>query len=316
MNTDAIELEFVTCDCCGGTSTEFYMKPVWDLPVMADEVAAVRCTTCGLIYLNPRPTQRSITSLYEKYYGSTPKETSSLQKGVRANRILRRLWHWYCGQYLGEVLDKARGVVLDVGCGTGDLLEELKKKGCDVHGVELNSESVNICKERGLDVRCENFDTLSFPDQMFDTVILWHVIEHLASPQRALEKIRRVLKPGGRLYVYCPNINSYMARFFGPYWFAWHIPFHFYHFSPGTLRKIAEHSILKVNKASTVTPEFCIKYSLDLLMRHNGGPLSRIILRSGIIRTFFFRISVAPFLRLLDFMLQGKGTYLEMELEK
>jgi 2-polyprenyl-3-methyl-5-hydroxy-6-metoxy-1,4-benzoquinol methylase len=316
MNTNAIELEFVTCDCCGGSTTEFYQKPVWDLPVEAEEVMAVRCTSCGLIYLNPRPTQHAITSLYEKYYGSTPKETSSLQKGLRANRMLRRLWHWYCGQYLGEVLDKAKGVVLDVGCGTGDLLEELKKKGCDVHGVELNSESVNICKKRGLDVRCENFDTLSFPDQMFDTVILWHVIEHLPSPQRALEKIRRVLKPGGTLFLYCPNVDSYMARLFDRYWFAWQIPFHFYHFSPGTLRRIAERSSFKPKALETVTPEFCVKYSLDLLLRKRGDAVSKMILRSRLLRSFFFQVTVAPFLRMLDFAMRGKGEFIELELWK
>lgn len=217
---------------------------------------------------------------------------------------------------MAEVIGKARGVVLEVGCGTGELLEDLAGRGCRVLGVDINPTSVQACREKGLPATQGELDTLSFPPGSFDTVILWHALEHLPSPRGALTKIRQLLRPGGRLFIYCPNADSYLARFFGPYWYQWHLPFHFHHFTPASIRRLAQLGAFAVVRVRTVTPEFPVAHSLDLYGRTAGPPALRFLVRTGFHRTAPFRLTVAPLFRLLDWCMRGQGECLQVELMK
>ncbi|HSB82300.1 MAG TPA: class I SAM-dependent methyltransferase [Candidatus Methylomirabilis sp.] len=251
---------------------------------------------------------------YETQDGGTPRVTR--RRIDQLKRLLRPLWHRYCGQYLAEVLRKAHGAVLEVGCGTGELLEELAMRGCRVHGVDINPTSIQACRRKGLPATLGELDSLAFPPDSFDTVILWHALEHLPSPRGGLERIRHFLRPGGSLFIYCPNAESYLARLFGQYWYQWHLPLHFYHFTPASLRRLAQLTDFTVVRLRTVTPEFFLAYSLDLYGRAGRGSALKTVLRSGLHRTVCFRLAVAPLLRLLDWCRRGQGECLQVELMK
>jgi SAM-dependent methyltransferase len=318
IQTDIVEMVHVPCDMCGGDAVTPYVTPVTYYPGLEIPCAIVTCNSCGFIYTCPRPTQRCMPGLYQTYYaaqdgGSPP---STRRWGKRLRLFFRPLWHRYCGQYLAEVIGKARGAVLEVGCGTGELLEDLARRGCRVLGVDINPTSVQVCRERGLPAMQGELDTLSFPPGSFDTVILWHALEHLPSPRGALEKIRHLLRPGGRLFIYCPNADSYLARFFGPYWYQWHLPFHFHHFTPASVRRLAQLGAFTVVRIRTVTPEFPVAYSLDLYGRTAGPAALRILVRTGFHRTVYFRLTVALLFRLLDWCMRGQGECLQVELMK
>jgi len=78
------------------------------------------------------------------------------------------------------ILDLRPNTVVDVGCGTGALLEALQRKGCQVFGLEYSEAAFQYCRERGLDVRKFNLerDTL-LDDRTFDVAISLEVAEHL-----------------------------------------------------------------------------------------------------------------------------------------
>jgi 2-polyprenyl-3-methyl-5-hydroxy-6-metoxy-1,4-benzoquinol methylase len=285
---------------------------------VSGRIQVVKCDTCGLLYTHPRPDQNSITMLYQKYYDSSgnTRTTSPVQSTLRNNLVLRQLMHFYFGQYLSEVLRKSRGRVLDIGCGTGGLLQELVQKGCEGYGVELNPDSVKTCREKGLNVQCGELNTVNFPDDFFDTIIMWHVMEHLPSPKKAFNTVKRLLKPGGRFFIYSPNAGSYVARLFGVYWCGWHIPFHYYHFSPTTVRHLAESCGFSVVKSRSATPEYYILSSLSIYINHNGAAILKTLQASGFLRTFFFRFVMAPILRIFDVLLTGQGECLRVELRR
>lgn len=94
--------------------------------------------------------------------------------------------------------------VLDAGCGTGLLLQQIAHFG-RVEGVDISDEALDFCRKRGLtNVRKADVTNLPFEDQSFDFITALDVIEHLDDDVQALREWRRVLKPGGRVFIFVP----------------------------------------------------------------------------------------------------------------
>jgi glycosyltransferase involved in cell wall biosynthesis len=122
-------------------------------------------------------------------------------------------------------------------------------------------------KERGLNVECALVEDLNYPENYFATVILFHVIEHLASPKNILQKIFHALKPSGRVFITCPNAESYLSKFFAEYWAGWHVPFHFYHFTPQTISKLIGLTDFEIVKLKARTSDLVLHKSLIAFLR-------------------------------------------------
>jgi 2-polyprenyl-3-methyl-5-hydroxy-6-metoxy-1,4-benzoquinol methylase len=316
-----IELfEYVDCDICNRRETKRYLHMKDYLYSLPGTFSIVKCTSCGLLFTNPRPKSNLIPDLYSKYYGGIDSNASfnnarTIKPLFQGNITLRKLYHWMCGQYLGEVLTKARGRVLDIGCGSGSLLEELMQLGCIGYGIEPNMSAAQACIEKGLNVTCGVLNSIDYPDNFFDTVIMWHVIEHLPSPKSTLKKVHKILKPGGHVFIYCPNADSYMTALFHELWRGWHLPFHFYHFTPDTMSKLVKAIDFKKILMRTVTPDFIFPKSLEVYIENQRKNFQWII-KKGLFRSMFFRLLAGFNFRLLDACFGGKGECLQVELEK
>lgn len=126
--------------------------------------------------------------------------------------IEEKLW-WYRGRrkvcfgLLDRYLPKDQSLkVLDVGCGTGYNVAELARYGTS-QGVDMSAEALEFCRRRGVNnVALHEADELPFPDQEFDLVTAFDVIEHIDDDRAALEEFRRVLKPRGYLLIYTPAL--------------------------------------------------------------------------------------------------------------
>ena len=248
------KIENVKCAVCGHNDNSLVVQ-TRDYRYGRTEIFnMVKCRHCGLIYLNPRPTASSIKQLYEIEY--TP--DGKVQKITRRGRSwlqnrLGLLWYKLGGNY-GPAEIEAKGRLLDIGCGRGDTLESFKGRCADAYGIELNCKLVETCKNKGLNVHCGTVEDSPYPDNYFDVIWMSQVIEHLASPKRTLRKVNNILKPGGRLFIFCPNAASYLSRIFGRYWHGWHIPFHFYAFTEETIKALISESDLIIEKMETSTP--------------------------------------------------------------
>lgn len=100
------------------------------------------------------------------------------------------------------------GTLLDVGCGTGSILQ-LFSKTHEVHGIDVADTAVKICKERGLEhVHISSAEKLPYRDSFFDGVILSDVLEHVADDKRVYEEVLRVTKPKGIVLITVPAFEE------------------------------------------------------------------------------------------------------------
>jgi SAM-dependent methyltransferase len=230
-------MEKVACDLCGSMAFEPFMSGPDRVSWLAGRFSLVRCLDCGLLYQNPRPTAEAIVPFYEgeyhPYISAIEDEPSAIRRWRRRYGMRER-----CKLILDR---KPPGRLLDVGCGTGTFLDTMRSHGWQVQGVELNAEAALYSQERlGLDVFAGSLDESSFGENVFDVITLWDVLEHLPSPQTALDTFSRILRPDGLLVIRMPNAGSLDAWLFGPYWAGWDLPRHYYVFDPASARRLLD----------------------------------------------------------------------------
>jgi len=123
----------------------------------------------------------------------------------------------------------SKGRVVDVGAGSGLLVEVLRNAGLDAYGIEPAARSLARAEGAGRPVRGEAVE--EHEASGLDAAALWHSLEHLEDPAAALTRVRSWLRPDGFLLVGVPNISSIQAKIAGPLWFHLDVPRHRTHFS-------------------------------------------------------------------------------------
>lgn len=101
-------------------------------------------------------------------------------------------------------LDHQQLQALDVGCGTGAILELLQTNGYQARGIDMSEEALRFCREKNLVVSYGLINNLPFTDNTFDIVVAADVLEHVEEDGQALTEIKRILKPGGFLIATVP----------------------------------------------------------------------------------------------------------------
>mgnify|MGYP001109812524 CR=1 FL=1 len=211
----------------------------------------VRCRDCHLIYVNPIEDEGRINEGY------------SQRESIDAS-IIRRSRLSAAKSQLRLIRKHNRGTnLLDTGCAEGFFLFNASKEGYTTKGIELSQGAAAYAREEfGLDVEAGYFEESQFPENCFDVVTLWQVLEHVPCPHTILKEVHRILKPGGLVTVSTPDIGGIPARIFGRRW--WNIRrVHINQFTTETLRSILENAGFK-NVASTSYWE-CISLSMLLI---------------------------------------------------
>lgn len=157
-------------------------------------------------------------------------------------------WHQHKRQVVHQLIDKylpQKGKVLDVGCGTGKILEELKAKKWQVFGIDGNKEAIKWSAKRGIKIKKADFnkDKIPFEDNSFDLVLALDLLEHLPNESNLLRQIKRVLKKDG--FFICtvpayPKLFSYWDKMLG----------HQRRYTKKSLREVLEKNHFKVKNIS------------------------------------------------------------------
>lgn len=176
----------------------------------------VRCEDCGLIFLNPQPSDDELARIYGANYFLGSDSEAGHRTASELKQATARLYLSEIRRYHGP----ERGRLLEIGCGEGDLLELAEADGWQVTGVEFSSEAGKIARQRlkNGEVRCGELSKAGLASGHFDLCVVSDVIEHVRSPLDFLLEIHRVLKPGGTLFIATPSIDSWSARFMKQKW--------------------------------------------------------------------------------------------------
>ena len=195
----------------------------------------IRCKYCGLTRSTDQHFLQNFKKLYDtKYYQGRDYYNYQLEEKALTKNFKHRL----------SIIRayKNKGVMLDIGCAYGYFLKEARKIGFNGYGIEINPQTSNLAHQNsGCHVYTGNLIQVQFKHKKFDVVTLFDVIEHLPEPQKYLQKIYRLLKPGGILVIETGDINSPLAKLQKGSWRLIIPQIHLFYFSTTTLT----HLLLK-----------------------------------------------------------------------
>lgn len=286
--------EIVACLLCGSGDDEPVVRQRDFSTDESDEMfTVVRCRSCGLQYLNPRPTLAGIGRFYppryyttaaqprrigrfkrrlmEVYYGYPPHRAKGVAKALWKMCLWPDyVWRWFRGK---DILPwVGRGRLLDVGCGPGVNLLTFQAQGWDVYGLDASTTACEAAaKLLGDRVRLGELETLVYPGRSFDVVFFSHTLEHVHDPLAVLREARRILDDGGRLVVMLPNASSGEAAVFGPWWWPWELPRHLYHFDRDSLSRLLVQAGFRIVRFRTGVGSLFFMTSLERAWHQRFG---------------------------------------------
>jgi len=232
------------CPLCKGTSFEKHLN-CKDYTVSREDFTIVKCSSCSFTFTNPIPEENKIGSYYESEDYISHSNTSkglinTLYQAVRSFTLKKKV------KLLASLRNGKN--LLDVGCGTGEFLNQAQKGGFQTKGIEPSPVArEQAIKNFGLSVS-EEGEIKSIDDKSFDFITMWHVLEHVYHLNDRIKELRRVLKDNGHLIIAVPNHESYDAKHYKEYWAAYDVPIHLYHFTPNTIEKLFETHGLTLHK--------------------------------------------------------------------
>ena len=234
--------EIENCPVCGNRETTLFISTK-DFFLTQENFNIVKCKACSFIFTNPVPLKSTLASYYDSpdYSSHTLKKSSfydSIYQIIRGINLKNKF----------KIVKKYQnaGHILDVGCGTGELLKYFKDKNWKTTGIEPADNARNFAIEKyGLDIYPEN-KLQQFGSEKFDAISMWHVLEHVVDLNERMAQLRDLLKPGAHMFIAVPNIDSYDASFYGKHWAALDVPRHLYHFSKQSLTRLIEKHELRV----------------------------------------------------------------------
>ncbi len=196
-----------------------------------------------MLITHPQPGLDTLGKYYESedYISHTDNKRSLFEKAyhfVKQIALKNKL-------ALINSLQSNKGRILDIGAGTGDFLLTAQENGWQTIGVEPSPRAKGIAIKKGI-----SFveDTKELESHSFDTITMWHVLEHVPDLDAQIKELKRLLKPEGTLIIAVPNYKSFDAKHYGAFWAAYDVPIHFWHFSKKAIQLLFAKEGMKLQK--------------------------------------------------------------------
>ncbi len=271
----------IACPLCDERRRNTLYKGLKDLLFGAPgEWTLNQCAGCGLVYIDPRPTKNDLDKTYPASY-SNRKSARPSNRLTRYDQFISKvksvimldyltnsygykanapLWKrmitlpFTVSPYLREQAAYSvmklpftpDGRLLDIGCGVGKFIEMMSDLGWKAEGLDTDPLVVENCRARGLRAKEGTLEKQGYPDNYFDAITLKHVIEHIYDPIRLIKECHRILKPGGKLVLLTPNLESLGHKKFRHLWLGLDAPRHLIVFTAKTLSEAIQRAGFEV----------------------------------------------------------------------
>jgi SAM-dependent methyltransferase len=266
-----------TCSICGSAALQPHLAvaaalgeqgliPTTDAfgSALAD---IARCEVCGHMQLDHMP---SAAELGEAYGEAASTDYVDEEEGQRATAraALDRIERHTGGP----------GRLLDLGCWVGFLLAEARDRGWETLGVEPSAFASDYARTTlGLDVVQADLLEADLPKGAWDAVVFGDVIEHLIDPAAALGHVKRLLRPGGVVYMALPDAGSRLARRMGARWWSV-IPTHVHYFTRGSMRTLLDRGGgWRLEYLGTAPKAFSVRYYLGRIGGYSPALASALV---------------------------------------
>jgi len=246
-----------------------------------------QCENCKVIFTSPQLTQKELEKYYPKgYYAFDKIKTKEESRKVRLRLFLYDL---YYNNSLGNNILKIlcspfkfliRGTqiipgqkLLDIGCGSGQFLYEMKQFYMDVQGIEpgkIFKSDFNIKPD---------LIKAKYKKESFDLITMNHVLQHVNNPKEMVKEIYRILKQNGLFIVSASNTRSLAYEIFKKDWFQLDVPRHLFNLSDKQLIKFLEERGFKVikNRHNSRPNQFVLSWFFKRDSKHREGILNRLL---------------------------------------
>lgn len=242
-------------------------QTIKDFAVSQEDFILCHCQKCDLIFTNPRPAKKSIAKYYEfdEYYSHSDDSNSLISKIYNQVRQINIRKKYKLINSLGT--DKS---ILDIGCGTGELLKFFQSKNWKVSGIEPSKTARKLAEEKlkvQIKDKLENIPS----SEKFDIITLFHVLEHVHGLRKAVKNIINLLKSNGYILIALPNHQSPDALKYKEYWAGWDVPRHLYHFDQNSFYNLAGIFDLEiVSKVSMTFDSYYVSLLSEKYLNHSG----------------------------------------------
>ena len=265
---DSPPFEYRNCPNCGWDDTTViidsnmreadFQKGIKTVYMLWENIHGryVKCKNCHLIYANPIEKASKINGDYSKMGNND----APIIRGSRLRAAKSQL---------GLIRKHKSGkTLLDIGCGEGFFLFNATKAGYTTKGIEISQDAAEYAgREFDLDVEAKPFAELQFPENYFDVVTLWQVLEHVPYPFIVLKEVHRILKPEGLLAISTPDIEGILAKIFRRKW--WNLRrLHINQFTTKTLTDMLKRAGFKNVFSTTYKEYISISMLIIPLLKH------------------------------------------------
>lgn len=206
----------------------------------------MHCNSCDIFFLKNIPNQETL----ETYYTSSYLMSNNDILASEHRRLFRHTEQHSLIQTMQSMGLHAGNSILDIGCDKGYFIDEARRFGFEVQGVEPSETARAYCKRIKLDV----VPALQDIHKEFDAITLWHVLEHFPNPVQALQEISQHLNPGGFIFVRVPDFSSFWSKVLRKAWIWFQPQNHYFHYSPVSLRTLFSNNGFTVHSCISRKP--------------------------------------------------------------
>jgi 2-polyprenyl-3-methyl-5-hydroxy-6-metoxy-1,4-benzoquinol methylase len=241
----AARIYFTHCPLCNSSSV-FPVLSAKDYTVSGETFEVWHCDDCSNRFTQSIP---SIEDIGPFYQSAAYVSHSDTKKGF-VNSVYHIVRNYTLGakkKLVQNLTAKKTGTLLDVGAGTGSFSHTMASAGWAITGLEPDSNAREVAQNKyGLSLLPAD-QLFALPENQFDLITLWHVLEHVHALHDYLKRFHDLLKPGGKIIIAVPNYTSKDAYFYKECWAAYDVPRHLYHFSPKGMEMVLKNSGFQMN---------------------------------------------------------------------
>ena len=196
-----MNMEYISCPICEiSESRPFIFGGPKDI---------VKCKGCGLVYVNPRRSEKEIKAFFQKDYISNNQMLDTIFGTWRRETLIR---------IAALILKfKKSGKILDIGCAGGEFLENfLPLGGWKCYGLEPSFLAASAAIKKGISIYQGVLEDIDIPDNDFDVITYLDTLYYAPRPLEGIIKLRKILKEDGILVIEVPGYCYRLMRNVGP----------------------------------------------------------------------------------------------------